>query len=172
MASHPPKGGLAFERRQSLRALSELDAFILLDDTLDSLNKQYLDAKVQRKELVALYGDDDAMASVAIDMEDSAWCAMQTRYIELRAERKIMAQAQAMMRRRERDMQEQETRILHRDKEKQARDLVNYLRILKVVKEKNRTPKVLELFAVLFFLDVDIFGNNVHKTSYDFQAMA
>jgi len=85
---------------KNLQPLEELDAFVLLDDVLEDLHKQYLDAKAQYKELVSLSGADDAMATVALDMQDSAWCAMQTRYIELRAERKMMAQAQDMIRRR------------------------------------------------------------------------
>ena len=36
-------------------ALSELDAFAQLDDLLESLQKQYLDAKAQRAELTAVW---------------------------------------------------------------------------------------------------------------------
>ena len=46
------------------------------------------------------------MAEIAIDMEDSAWCAMQTRYIELRAKRHLMARAQDMMRHRDKQIEE------------------------------------------------------------------
>ncbi len=167
-----PAGGGVFERRKRLRSLSELEAFILLDDTLEALHKQYMDAKAQRKELVALCGRDDAMTVVAIDMEDSCWCAMQTRYIELRAVGKMMAKAQTMMRRREYDIKEMELRILERDKEKQARDFMNYLKIIEVLKEKNKTPRIFEWLALFLFLRIDVFGQNPNKNLYDFRAAA
>lgn len=92
----------AFQPEQSSRAsaqgLSEIEAFMCFDEVLASLNKQYLEAKQQRKELMAIHGADDAMVEVALDMEDSSWCAMQTRYIELRQERELMEKVQRLMR--------------------------------------------------------------------------
>lgn len=173
MARAPQKGVVgAFERRKRLRSLSELEAFMCLDGTLDSLHKQYMDAKAQRKELVAMCGGDDAMAAMAIDLEDSCWCAMQTRYIELRAKGKMMARVQSMMRQRERDIEGLELRILKRDQEKQARDFVNYLKIVAIMKEKNKTPRIFEWLAVFLFLKIDVFGQDHHKKSYAFRAAA
>ncbi len=77
--------------------LSEMEAFCRLDPLLADLYKQYLDAKGHRTALVSLNGPNDPMAEIAIDMEDSAWCAYQVRYMELRAQRDKMALAQRLM---------------------------------------------------------------------------
>lgn len=76
------------------QALSELDAFIGLDPLLSALNKEYLDARAHHKSACRDFGDDDGMTSMAAVMEDSAWCAVQTRYMELRCDRAMMARAQ------------------------------------------------------------------------------
>ena len=147
----------------AMKSLGELEAFIILDDLLNSLHKQYLDAKAQRKELVALGGQDDAMASVAFDMEDSAWCAMQTRYVELRAERKMMARAQDMMRRHERQIEARNRRIEKSYKRKQAHDFVNYLKILEAIKEKNRTPRIFEWLILFIIFRIDLTGGSLDR---------
>jgi hypothetical protein len=55
------------------------------DPILASLIKQYLNASRQHKGLLKSNGSQDAMVEVAADMVDSAWCALQTRLLELRA---------------------------------------------------------------------------------------
>ena len=55
------------------------------DPTLASLIKQYLNASRAHKDLIRHHGAQDAMTEVAADMVDSAWCALQTRLLELRA---------------------------------------------------------------------------------------
>ena len=158
-------------RTASLECLSELDAFVILDDTLNFLHKQYLEAKTQRKELVALNGADDAMVDVALDMEDSAWCAMQTRYIELRAQRKMMAQAQQMMRVRERQIEELNEKIEQSHKQKKAQDFVNYLKAMEVMKQKNKTPRIFE-WLVLFLIFRDNFINRSLNQQFQNFSMA
>ena len=127
--------------------LSELNAFIQMDGLLASLHKDYLDAKAQRIELVALYGDDDAMAEVAIDMEDSAWCAMQTRYLEVREQREMMERAQRLMRRVEEKIEQEKAR----EKEYEARQFSYYLQMVEKMKELNKVPQILQ-WAVLLLL--------------------
>lgn len=97
------QAGLASpETAQPLR--EEIDVFAQYDPLLADLQKQYLDARAVRKRQLESFGAEDPMAEIAADMEDSAWCAMQTRYIELRDERLLMARVQKEMRaeRRER----------------------------------------------------------------------
>ncbi|HPD83515.1 MAG: hypothetical protein R3D88_05700 [Alphaproteobacteria bacterium] len=128
--------------------LSELEAFMQIDDLLMSLNKDYLEAKAQRIELVALYGSEDAMVEVIMDMEDSAWCAMQTRYLELRAERELMERAQRLMRRAEEKIEEEKLR----EKIYEAHQFAYFVKILEKVKEMNKTPKIFEwAFLLLLF---------------------
>ncbi|MES2729001.1 MAG: hypothetical protein V4621_02740 [Pseudomonadota bacterium] len=55
------------------------------DPVLASLIKQYLNSSRQHKDLLRTNGMQDAMVDVAADMVDSAWCALQTRLLELRA---------------------------------------------------------------------------------------
>ncbi len=121
-------------QEDSPEALSEQEAFIRMDSLLASLNKQYLEAKQQRKELVALNGTDDAMAEVALDMEDSAWCAMQTRYIELREERELMVQAQRMMR----DAEDVAALEVKKDKEKEFGKFISSLKIIEQLRTQER----------------------------------
>ncbi len=77
--------------------LSELDAFAFLDPLLSSLRKDYLDARGNRLTAAKDFGTDDGLSGMAAILEDSAWCAMQTRYMELRANRTMMAAAQKMI---------------------------------------------------------------------------
>ena len=90
------------KQQQSLRGnkdpLSEIEAFMQMDDLLAHLHKEYLEAKIHRTQLLAQNGQNDPMAEIAMDMEDSTYCAFQTRYIELRQIRDMMAKAQRLMR--------------------------------------------------------------------------
>ena len=43
------------------------------------------------------YGSDDGMTELAVLNEDSAWCTMQTRYLELRNNRDSMARAKSVL---------------------------------------------------------------------------
>lgn len=141
-AIHPaPK-----EMRPS-QPLSELDAFVQIDPLLGNLQKDYLEAKSQRIDLVALYGNDDAMAEVIMDMEDSAWCAMQTRYLELREERELMEKAQRMMRRAEEKIEDEK----EREKIFEAKQFSFFLETLERIKEMNKPSNILEI-ALLFWI--------------------
>ena len=130
-------------------SLTELEAFIRMDQVLASLNKQYLEAKAHRKELVALNGADDAMAEVAMDMEDSAWCAMQTRYLELREDRDLMMQAQRLMRQADERVEEKR----EKEKQKEALNIFHRMQILKNMErqKKDRVPFFEIAFILLIF---------------------
>lgn len=84
-------------RRSTTSALTELQAFQILDPLLARLHKEYLDAKDHRAKAIKDFGQDDPMTDMAMLVEDSAWCAMQARYMELRADRVLMAKAQTLM---------------------------------------------------------------------------
>ncbi len=78
-------------------ALTELQAFAALDPLLLDLRKEYLNAQEYRRQIEKDFGCDDGMTDMAILAEDSAWCAMQTRYMELRADSCLLMEAQALM---------------------------------------------------------------------------
>lgn len=100
--------------------MSEMDAFIEMDPLLAQLHKDFIDARQMRTQAQKEYGADDAMTEMAAYSEDSAWCAMQTRYMELRADRDNMAQAQELVaedirecEREARELREEETLKLY-----------------------------------------------------------
>lgn len=127
----------------------ELDLFADMDPLLSDLQKQYLDAKAVRRKQVQAFGANDPMAEIAADMEDSAWCAMQTRYIELRGERLLMARVQKEMRveRRQREY------LLKREKERKALLFFQQMQLLRRIKDKGREKKKsVENFLLAFVL--------------------
>lgn len=134
-------------RAASGEALDEMGAFTRLDPVMANLNKQYLDAKNYRKELQTLNGLDDAMCEVAIDMEDSAWCALQTRYIELRQERELMAKAQRMMRQAEQDALEE----AEREERKTALEFLMQFKAIKALRAKEREFNI-DFFVAAYVL--------------------
>lgn len=168
MARHPRAIPAMDVNSTAPQPLTELEAFTLLDNTLDDMHKQYLDAKIQRQELNKMMGADDPMTLVAMDMEDSCWCAMQTRYIEVRAMRDMMDKAQSLMRQRDQLINEKKLRILIQDKERRARDFFLYLKVMQIIKEKNKTPNIFEWFAALIFLQLDFASmyNKSQKQAY------
>ncbi len=138
--------------------INELQAFIQLDPTLASLHKQYLDAKAQYESLIAAHGKGDAMAEIAADMMDSAWCAMQTRLLEVRAEPAMMHEAQAMMRLSIKMIEEKH----EKEKKKEALALFHKLQMLKRMEQirKDRVP----IFEIGFlFLLFDLIPAGIPK---------
>lgn len=77
--------------------MSELEAFAALDPLLADLQKQYLNLRLTRSKQEEQFGKDSPMAEVAMEVEDSAWCMAQTRYIELRKDRALMRRVQEML---------------------------------------------------------------------------
>ncbi len=77
--------------------VTELQAFLQIDPLLARLHKEYLDAKDTRCKSEKDFGKNDPMTDMALLVEDSAWCAMQTRYMEVRADRALMAQALSLI---------------------------------------------------------------------------
>lgn len=152
---------------QAQTSLSEIDAFMCYDEVLASLNKQYLEAKQQRKELIAMNGAEDAMAEVAMDMEDSAWCAMQTRYIELRQERELMEKVQRLMRQSE----EAAELEIQKDKEKQLDKYIYWSQTVQKIREMNTAPRIFEwaillsVFKMTPFDQMKDFHSYVPKTA-------
>lgn len=144
-------------KKRAPEPLSELEAFIRMDDLLASLNKQYLEAKAQRKELVALNGAEDAMAEIAMDMEDSAWCAMQTRYLELRIKRELMERAQRMMRQSEEMVEYHAEREVEKDKQK----TIDFAKMLARLQIENRAK------PYLYFVLILLADNNMFMRRHD-----
>lgn len=77
--------------------LSEVEAYMSVDSTLASLYKQYLDARSNRVRALQQAGEDSAMAAIARDLEESAQSAIETRMIELRADKLKRMNAEHML---------------------------------------------------------------------------
>ena len=114
--------------------LSEIDAFMQFDDLLAQLHKQYLEAKMHRVELSADNGMNDPMTEIALDMEDSAYCAFQTRYIELRQIRELMAKVQRLMR----ESREEIEREKNKQREKEFRNFIILAKMQKKLRQKEQ----------------------------------
>lgn len=138
------------------KTLSELDAFIQLDPLLADINKQYLDAKNHRRALQKQFGQDDTMAEVAMDMEDSAWCAMQTRYLELRAQSDLMRQVQKMIRDCEQKIIEQKKSA----EEKERKRFGEWMPVYARIREQNKYSAKFEWIFLLMIFGLAPFTKN------------
>ena len=145
-----------------LNKLTEIETFAVLDSLLSSLEKDYKNAKYQRLELVKLYGADDAMAQMAIDMEDSCWCAMQTRYIELRDDRVLMQRVQKMMYEAQHEyeecLEEKRQQKIEQEKRVMTESVKQYLVLQNMAKKRNKIPVILEWLILFLIFKLDITG--------------
>lgn len=133
---------LRLEQPEQLKRspLTELEAFIQMDTLLAELNKEFQDVRRHHRELVHKNGPDDPMARVAADLEDSAWCAMQTRLLELRSQRILMRKAQRLIHqaRREEEEREEKKRAL------KMAAFVNHVATIEDQRENKAIPGLLE----------------------------
>lgn len=128
--------------------MAEIDAFIALDPLLASLNKQYLDAKAHRICAEKEFGASDGMTDMAVILEDSAWCAMQTRYMEVRRDRAMMASVQKLM---------EESRLAEEagakaEKEKHALKMFEQMQIYLYMREAKKSNEAIYLWLAVMFL--------------------
>lgn len=137
---------------QCQNPLSELDALVSQDELLAHLQKEFLNAKASYDRLLRENGADDAMTEVAADMVDSAWCAMQTRMMEVRANGAVMARAQSMMQASKNKIQKN----IEDKKKKRALELFHKMQMLQYInkariQKENRKDKIhfLEMVFVL-----------------------
>ena len=135
------------------KPITELEAFAEFDPLLASLQKEYLDLKQVRKTQSQQFGTDNPMADIACEAEDSAWCAMQTRYIELRKDRALMKRVQDFMRDH---TQEQQAALLRdqktKDIEKAQRLQILYrMQEISLQKQKDRDAGI-NAFLWVFLL--------------------
>ncbi len=77
------------EPLQSLDPLSEVGLYISSDRLLADLYRQYLEAQRHYITSIQTHGTNAPMTEIASDMSDSAYCAVETRLIELREEKEI-----------------------------------------------------------------------------------
>ncbi len=106
--------------------MSELDVFARLDPLLGDLQKQYRNAQLTRRQQEKQFGHDSAMADVALEAQDSAWCAMQTRYMEVRKDRSLMHKVQSILHRQKQEQLQQQEEKLQTERTHKAEQLRLY----------------------------------------------
>lgn len=148
--------------------MDDMSAFLLIDPVFAGLNKHYLDAKAIRRQSEKEYGAGDVMTSIAADMEDSAWCALQTRYMELRGDAAMSAAAKEKMA----EADECERRKKELEKEEDGRRLAERLQVLAIIEKRKQKD-------MLFFLILIHAGMSGHwglfryeMPSYSFNRLA
>jgi len=144
------------------KILNEIEGFSCFDSLLKTLSKQYEDARGQRKALIKSNGLEDAMTQMAIDNEDSYWCAMQTRYLELREDSILMRRVQKMIYDSQCATEQYAQDLIARKKEQKANYIATRLRLymifLKQLKQQNKPSYIFEMFAAFLFLNLSLTG--------------
>lgn len=125
--------------------LCEFDIFLQQDALLADLNRAYLDAKSHHRTVRHEHGAESPMADIAADLEDSAWCAMQTRLMELRRDGELMRFVQKTIL----DEQRAEAEKQREDQARQALDVYNRLEAIRLIKEKNKAAHIYEWLAMI-----------------------
>jgi hypothetical protein len=147
--------------------LTELQAFLLIDPLLVRLHKEYLDAKDTRCKSEKDFGKDDPMTDMALLIEDSAWCAMQTRYMEVRADRNLMAKAQSLME------EERAKEKIRKDREKAAEAVRLYNVMEMLMKIRKKEAAIINwVWAIIFLLDNKAFSFRTYQPSHQFNMLA
>lgn len=147
--------------------LTELQAFLCIDPLLARLHKEYQDAKETRSQSEKDFGKDDPMTDMALLVEDSAWCAMQTRYMEVRADRALMAEAQSLM--------EEERLKSSRRREQEDRNaalrLYNYMETVTRARRKE-AHAVSWLWVFMFLMYDKAFAFRIYQPTHQFNRLA
>lgn len=143
--------------------LNDFDAFLRIDPLLSQLHKEYLDAKDQRRRAKAEFGDD-GMCEMAAILEDSAWCSMQARYMELRGDAGRMAAANQIIKDDRRERAEEKAR----DERERQNAMQEYLIMAELVRRRHGCDEAaLWMYAALILMS----QNNVQRAAF-FRAQA
>lgn len=148
--------------------LTEIQAFAALDPLLAGLQKEYLDARAIRLKSQQDYGLDDAMTDMAQWSEDSAWCAMQTRYLEVRDDRIMMKSAQNLMHESVLEYKEAQ----QREKEKDALKLLAELKMFDRMHEAQNKSYLHVWVMCIILLDYNDMLRNLRQPTYQFNRLA
>ena len=140
--------GPAEPSRTPANLLDELSIFAALDPVLGDLQRQYKDARYLRRTQEKQFGKDDPMADVARDMEDSAWCAMQTRYMEVRGDRDLMREVQQI----QNEQRETERRALEGQRRREALETYYTADMVARMHRRDKAPAILEWVVLLWIM--------------------
>lgn len=155
---------LKTQKKSKSAKLDELSAFRCLDPLLDALHCDFMTAKGASAQAVKEFGADSPMAEIACEAEDSAWCAMQTRLLEVRGDRALMRRAQDLILESER---EEEQKHEKREIEK-TQKIADHIRVLNTIQTRAMQRKCQErkwsdLLAIYVFFFHRQFLDNIIK---------
>lgn len=155
--------------QQCCEPLSELEAFISMDEVLAHLQREFLNAKASHERLVRENGADDAMAEVAADMMDSAWCAVQTRLMEVRSKRELMARAQNMMRASAKQAQEKKEQLEQKKAlalYEKMQMMMHWKKVRKAIEKKKEQDKFPFFEIVFLFMIFKLIPSGIHSPQF------
>lgn len=156
-------------RRPKPCAKSDFDILLGCDPLLSRLHKDHCDARANREQAEKDFGIGDDMTRLIADMEDSAWCAMQTRYLELRADRDLMQKIQAELK----ALRDEEERLERAEQEKEAMRFFNHVQMLIRLRQNRKEASDVLLWAlVLLSLDNKRNAFQTYHPAYAFNRMA
>ena len=125
---------------------AEFELFCAADGLLRDLYKQYLEAKRQYSQVKQGGKAYDAMLDVAEESLDSAWCAVQTRLLELRADGILMQKIQHALIQKELEEQERQ----QQNQTKALKFWMFYHRALMMLPRKKTESYIVLAVFVLF----------------------
>jgi hypothetical protein len=134
-------GPASFARREPM---SEMQAF---DPLLADLHKKHADARAIRLQAEKEFGSHDGMTEMAMMTEDSAWCALQTRYLELRADRGLMERVQKAMAADRAD----EERLTAIEKDKEQKERMAFIQLFARMRPKKSDDADLLFWLMILF---------------------
>jgi hypothetical protein len=82
---------------QSGNVPDEIRFWLSVDPLLAHLHKQWVDAKNARDKIAQRHGDHDVMTDIAVDMEESAQSAFETRLLEMKANEEKQAEVVSLI---------------------------------------------------------------------------
>jgi hypothetical protein len=86
------------------------------------------------------------MTDMAMMVEDSAWCAMQTRYMEVRSDRCLMAQVQELM-------EEERQKAIQKREQENREDALRYYRHFETMERmRKKNASLLEVWWAMLAL--------------------
>lgn len=128
--------------------MSDLEAFAQTDPLLAQLQKDFIDARALRIQAQKEYGQDNPMTDMAGLSEDSAWCAMQTRFLEVRADRACAKKAQDILLEERLEAEREERRA----REEQTLKFYRQMQVYNRVQEKRPSAAEILFFYLLLMI--------------------
>lgn len=125
-------------------SVTEESLFIGQDAVLASLNREYLNSRAYHDAARREHGADSPMTDIAADALDSAWCAMQTRLMELRADGGLMRLVQTKLR----DAAREAERAQREAQDRGALSLFNRMEAARIAKAHDKSSPVYDWLLV------------------------